>query len=91
MNLVKRSARFACIAAMLVVGSVSLASAKTERTAYVVVQNLTGAPIFAVNIAHKYSNDFRDTLSWPELLQPGASTSPKPVRYITGFGTTGQD
>ena len=88
---ITKTAKLASIATMLVFSSASLVSAKAERTAYVVVQNLTGKPIFAVNIAHKYSNDFKDALSWPALLQHGASTSPKPVRYYTGFGTTGQD
>ncbi|PKS05649.1 hypothetical protein jhhlp_008168 [Lomentospora prolificans] len=63
----------------------------TKRTAKVVIRNNTSNPIAAVGVAHKYSDDYKNSGSWG-IVQPGEVTEETmEVEYNTGFLTTGRD
>lgn len=67
-------------------------SAKTTRTATAVVINYTGAPIYAVSLIHKYSNDFESHHEYSRVRHGYRTTSRRgAVKYNTGFFTLGKD
>jgi len=82
---------YALFVCFLVLGSQSL-FAQTNHKAKIQVINKTGNPIYNVTVFHKYSDIFKDKMTWPGGLNAGASTPATfTVRYQTGFGRTGAD
>lgn len=66
--------------------------AQKNHKAQIQVINNTGTPIYNVTVFHKYSDIFKDKMTWPGALNAGASTPANfNVRYQTGFGRTGAD
>jgi len=62
----------------------------THRQAQVRLCNETGAPIKAVSLVHKYSDNFVNHHVWPDLAR-GATSDGFSVDYNTGALTTGRD
>jgi hypothetical protein len=62
----------------------------TERTAYVVVKNSTTTKLLSVGVAHKYSDNYKESKIWTSLDIDAVSDGLQ-VNYNTGFLTTGQD
>lgn len=62
----------------------------THRTAHASVRNDTSQPIYAVGLAHKYSDNYKNAGQWG-IIQPGHLSGPMTVDYNTGFLTTGHD
>ncbi|KAJ5267376.1 hypothetical protein N7478_010184 [Penicillium angulare] len=62
----------------------------THRQAYAAVRNDTSQPIYAVGLAHKYSDNYKNAGQWG-IIQPGHLSGPVLVDYNTGFLTTGRD
>lgn len=82
---------YALFVCFLVLGSQSL-FAQTNHKAKIQVINKTGNPIYNVTVFHKYSDIFKDKMTWPGALNSGTSTPANfTVRYQTGFGRTGAD
>lgn len=64
----------------------------TTRTGYIKVKNASSMNIKYITINHKYSDVYKELLSWPENLAPGAEVPQgQAVKYNTGFLTTGVD
>ena len=63
----------------------------TDNLASVVVRNETGKDIVSVQIAHKYSDDYKESLRWFDLKNGQTTSGPQTVRYRTGVGRTGKD
>lgn len=62
----------------------------TYKTAKAVVVNNTGRVLRSAHVAHKYSDDYKNSQDWGSL-QPGEASSPMTVEYSTGLLTTGRD
>ena len=62
-----------------------------ERKADVQVVNKTGRDIEFVTVAHKYSDNYKESKTWGNMANGVASKDTLEVQYHTGFGTTGQD
>ena len=69
----------------------SIVGAKEKHTADVQVVNKTGHDIEFVTIAHKYSDDYKNSKTWGNLRTGGVTKEPLQAEYNTGFLTTGRD
>lgn len=63
----------------------------TKRTAYVKIENRTGQDILAVNVIHKYSDNYVNRLNWSDIPTGSMVNDAQGVEYNTGFMTTGRD
>ncbi|KAB8260963.1 hypothetical protein BDV32DRAFT_148834 [Aspergillus pseudonomiae] len=61
-----------------------------HRTAMALVRNDTSQPIYAVGLAHKYSDQYQNSDEW-DIIQPGKTSTKLQVDYTTGWWTTGRD
>jgi len=69
----------------------SAAYAKSEHEADIQIANKTGREIQFVTVAHKYSNDYKNTKTWGNLPNGVTTKEPLVAEYNTGIGTTGKD
>ncbi len=72
------------------------ATAETQRSARVQIENLTGQEILTARVVHKYSDEFAEELHFQSIAAgskagPSNSSPDKRVNYFTGFTTTGKD
>ncbi|KAE8361685.1 hypothetical protein BDV27DRAFT_160490 [Aspergillus caelatus] len=62
----------------------------TDRQAYASVRNGTSRPIYAVSLARKYSDQYKNS-DMRGIIEPGQASAGMRVDYTTGWWTTGRD
>jgi len=80
---------------VLAIGLISVmgnpAIAQTKREAQIFVENKTGKEIEIVTVIHKYSDVYKNSMTWVELPNQVATKFPIKCEYNTGAFTTGKD
>lgn len=62
----------------------------TKRTGQYYATNNFGRPLQAIHVFHKYSDNYKDKITW-DNIPSGGNTPAAPARYHTGAFTTGRD